>query len=686
MSKNDRISLCFCLFVTMIVFCVSCEISYGQPYPYYIQDVNTGDPRETVTFSWIGGINAQGAGVGQIFDPQGTNPHAGISQNNVITDITPGFIYGYSSAIAINDKGYVVGNAQNNGSAYPFLYNSNSPFIFNIESNGIMSNGQVIYSNESWADGINNNGQVVGAFYYTDAANNIYQHAYIYNSNTPNPQMQDIGQLIGNDQFSFPYAINNKGQVILNATDSQNGYHAYFYYTGSMTQINTLGGAYNYVYDINNKGQIVGYSLTSNGSQHAFLYSNGSVTDIDPLGQSDVYGSLAKAINDNGQIVGEYNDGSGGAIFLYSNGYYKDLGSIPSEIANINNRGQVLTDTKLYSGGVIYNISDLIYPNLVGGVREWNNLALDTNYHNGNKFTFLNDSGQIIGLGQRTIYVDDSGDTGTYSRGFIMTPFPWCNPSGGNWGDVSNWKNNDYASEAPESKSVPGKWGSNITKGDTATFGPLFDNNGQPFTPSPTVTLDDNYTVSCLAFNNNLGSYTISSGSSSNKIILDNTDLADNGQPLNLSVMIVVSAGNHYISAPIQLNSNLNVETLENTSISISGQITEPNGQPMSLNKTSEGTLILSGENNYTGDTIIEEGILALDTDGQINKASKISTDSEGTFQINAGSHTVGTISGMGTTIVISGELKADSISQNTLIIGTAEELISTPLSGDHNL
>jgi probable HAF family extracellular repeat protein len=58
--------------------------------------------------------------------------------------------------------------------------------------------------------------------------------------------------------------------------------------------------------DINNEGQIVG-SYNNASGQHGFLYSNGVFTTLDePLATN---GTEALGINDMGQIVGDYDDG-----------------------------------------------------------------------------------------------------------------------------------------------------------------------------------------------------------------------------------------------------------------------------------------------------------------------------------------------------------------------------------------
>lgn len=81
------------------------------------------------------------------------------------------------------------------------------------------------------------------------------------------------------------------------------------YYVGpiiKMTDLGTLGGGEASAYDINNRGVIVGYSKNPQLVRRAFRWQNGVMTDIGTPASSGR--SIARGINDRGEVVGLYGD------------------------------------------------------------------------------------------------------------------------------------------------------------------------------------------------------------------------------------------------------------------------------------------------------------------------------------------------------------------------------------------
>ena len=92
-------------------------------------------------------------------------------------------------------------------------------------------------------------------------------------------------------------------------------------------------------YAINERGQIVGESQTASDVTHAFLFENGVMID---LGTFESGHSLALDINDLGQIVGRSVKSGVLHAALWDKKEMIDLGV--GEARAINNRGQILID------------------------------------------------------------------------------------------------------------------------------------------------------------------------------------------------------------------------------------------------------------------------------------------------------------------------------------------------------
>ncbi len=137
----------------------------------------------------------------------------------------------------------------------------------------------------------------------------------------------DLGDLPGGSDGSFAQGINNSGQVVGYST-ATTGTRAFLYSNGVMTNLGDLPGGsdLSVAQGINNAGQVVGYSYATTGAR-AFLYSNGTMTNLGDLpGGSDV--SLAYGINNSGQVVGYSGATTGTRAFLYGNGVMTDINSL----------------------------------------------------------------------------------------------------------------------------------------------------------------------------------------------------------------------------------------------------------------------------------------------------------------------------------------------------------------------
>lgn len=195
---------------------------------------------------------------------------------------------------------------------------------------------------------------------------------------------------------------------------------------------------------------------------------------------------------------------------------------------------------------------------------------------------------------------------GTYGDGTIFAFDPtlcvWQAPAGGSWKTVANW--------------------TSLTSPNAAGLEAVLANSA---TNASTITLDGSQTVGSLTFNNGTASYTLSAGSGG-ILTLDNSG--------GTGSQILVLAGTHSITAPVEIaDGNLTVTEESNSRLSISGNISDDNGrESLTLDGVGSGVLILSGTNSYGGGTIVEAGSLvvtnpaALPVDGSLTVGSSAAT------------------------------------------------------------
>lgn len=234
---------------------------------------------------------------------------------------------------------------------------------------------------ESFANGLNNHGQVVG---FANVLGDSTLHATLYSetgsSNT------DLGTISGGD-FSIANAINDLGQIVGSSqTDNFDTHAALFSSTGGNNlDLGTLGGSSSRAVRINAGGQIVGQATTAAGVQHATLFSiaGGTPTDLDPLGSF----STANGINASGQIVGEaeFQDGFSAHAAVFSGGDKQDLGTLGGDLSyatSININGRIVGAATLFGNGqqhgVLYSgtgLNNVDFGSIVGN----SNVALSIN-------------------------------------------------------------------------------------------------------------------------------------------------------------------------------------------------------------------------------------------------------------------------------------------------------------------
>lgn len=253
----------------------------------------------------------------------------------------------------------------------------------------------------SWANDLNNTGQVVGYL----SSGGAY-HGFVYTSGV----LTDIGTLGGRD--SGANAINDLGQVVGSASDSSGGYHAFLYSGGSMSALS--GGNAMQANGINNSGTIVGsmFVTTADGSyMHAYSLSGGTLTDLGTLSYGD--SSRAFAVNNHGDVVGAAANMFNGVPnlpedpFIFSGGVMTGLGNLGGPwngATSINDHGQVVGFFGLNSlpgdPSELYPTTAFLYANgtmtVFGGTAPaWSSMAYD-----------INNLGQVVGAFRPTPGID----------------------------------------------------------------------------------------------------------------------------------------------------------------------------------------------------------------------------------------------------------------------------------------
>ncbi len=243
-----------------------------------------------------------------IFPYQQGYLYTAAGQYIILRPVLPGgfFSPGDFTPRGINDSDQIVGVG---GGAFLGTFNGTS---FNYTSFMVSSLGS-----PTWADGINNAGQVVG--YYSDDFQHLVSTGFDGVNLSTVTQSDGSTRVIGTPQTvlqypgatsTFPLGINNSGQVVgydqIGAT-----YHGFLYNNGAWSNLDDPAAANGtFAEDINDSGMIVGYYVDANGAPHGFEFNMGAAswTTIDYPGASQTF---LNGINDTGQIVGTYIDGSG---------------------------------------------------------------------------------------------------------------------------------------------------------------------------------------------------------------------------------------------------------------------------------------------------------------------------------------------------------------------------------------
>ena len=322
------------------------------------------------------GLNDSGTVVGSILAVPGDDRVGIWSSSGVVADLGT-FGQSYAWGEAINASGQIAGSSQLVTSSSPNLHYRNEAFTLQGGTPTFLGNlGTTGHDGEgTYANDINNAGQIVGASYYWDSGN-YSSRGYVWENGT----MTDIGIPVSGANCVLPQAINNNGVVVgyaytpgQTATQANRQGFLWTKQNGFRILSNQLSTSGLDAYDVNDSGDVVG-AYVSDSHYRPFYYNGVNMTALPlPSGATDVQ---ATSINNKGQIVGYETRHS-------ANGNW--LGDFPI----------------LWDNGEAYHIDDLV-PNGFGPF----------NYSYRIK---INNNGQIT--------VSEQMTDGSY-RGFLLTPIP----------------------------------------------------------------------------------------------------------------------------------------------------------------------------------------------------------------------------------------------------------------------
>jgi fibronectin-binding autotransporter adhesin len=127
------------------------------------------------------------------------------------------------------------------------------------------------------------------------------------------------------------------------------------------------------------------------------------------------------------------------------------------------------------------------------------------------------------------------------------------------------------------------------------------------------TTLDQNFTINSLMFNgtgtSNTAGSTIASGGGSNSLTIN--ALAINGNLLGDGISVDTGSGVDTISANVIMGNSQNWTVASGSSLVVSGNVS---GTGTALTLPGPGTVTLSGNNGYTGGTILNGGTLRINS------------------------------------------------------------------------
>jgi hypothetical protein len=330
------------------------------------------------------------------------------------------------------------------------------------------------------ARAVNASGEIVGTYYDT----NLVLHGFVDNNSAftnfddPFATQSQLSAGHGIDVLG----VNDAGNIVGYYYDSSGFSHGFLhsgtdYTAGFITVDDPLadpahGGTA--VSGINNVGEIVGYYFDSAGHAHGFIhtgtdYSSGYQTIDDPSADPAHFGTIAKGINDLGQVAGYFGDASGIAHGFLSPPPVKIADGATLELYGSTTPGSIVFEG---SHGTLQIDHASILPSMIIGFTGNGSLSgsdiidiRDVDYTSPNFSHPYNNTQQILSL---------TDGTHTASLKFATTSGNFQFMSDGNGGTLI-WDPPGPADSSSSSATMPSTSTDDIVQSIDSDFRQLFD-------------------------------------------------------------------------------------------------------------------------------------------------------------------------------------------------------------------
>lgn len=367
--KYSRLSLPLAAFTLLYLFRPTSVVAQTT---YAVTDLGTlGGP-----FGVAHGIDASGQVSGFALRSDGLQ-HAFLRPKGASTNIDLGTLAGPNvlnsdSSFRLSETRVAGGSeiAVPNPLGVPDLVGSNLITRAYLWKNGVMTDLGTLGGYDSYANGINARGQVVGWATVAALDSTCPPGLLPFTFQQAPPALWENGKVtalptLTGDLDGFALSINNSGDAVGFSTPGfcSPAQHAVRWHKGTVTPLGSLGGiSNNLALNSNELGQIVGFSdVAGDTTNHAFLWQGGLMTDLGTL--SGDFSSFAPAINNIGQVVGASCDQNGNCrAFVWQNGKMTDLNTlIPVDspvyllqALDINSFGQIVGCAFQFSSGEVH--------------------------------------------------------------------------------------------------------------------------------------------------------------------------------------------------------------------------------------------------------------------------------------------------------------------------------------------